>query len=206
MQSRASQGKGLSAAVANKGSVYLFINNTLLVVSKDLQRSVGIDVLGKMTNRIVENNAIDAAYVNAHGQLLLLAGDQVFKYSDPNFDSVDEGYPRKIREVALEEGSASIDPMFTYDLDAVLRAGTTGTIYLFKGQQYAGSDDPKTQKQINADWGKVRKNFVPVGTATNMSVDAAFVSPNGLTYLFKGDQFIRYSNFAQLFVDEGFPL
>ena len=137
---------------------------------------------------------------------MLLAGDQVFKYSDPNFDSVDEGYPRKIREVALEEGFASIDPMFTYDLDAVLRAGTTGTIYLFKGQQYAGSDDPTTRKQINADWGKVRNNFVPVGTATNMSVDAAFVSPNGMTYLFKGDQFIRYSNFAQVFVDEGFPL
>ena len=206
MQSRASQGQGLSAAVANKGSVYLFINNTLLVVSKDLQRSYDIGVLGKMTNRIVENNAIDAAYVNAQGQVVLLAGDQAFAYSDPDEGIVDEGYPKKIRDLLAEEGFGSIDPTFTSDLDAVLRAARSGTLYLFKGQHYVGSDDPQTLKQINAGWGNVRNNFVPVGTATNMAVDAAFVSPNGMTFLFKGDQFIRYANFAQVFVDEGFPL
>lgn len=206
LQSMASDGIGLSAAVANMGSVYLFIDAGMLAVSKDLHRSYGIESLGKMTNRILERNKIDAAYVNAQGQMMLLAGDQVFKYSDPDFDIVDEGYPRKIRDVASEMGFGSIDPIFTYDLDAVLRAGAAGTIYLFKGQQYLGSDQPSTQKQIAADWGKVRNNFVPVGTDTNMSLDAAFVSPNGMTYLFKGNQFIRYTNFSQALADEGYPL
>ena len=36
-------------------------------------------------------------------------------------------------------------------------------------------------------------------------IDAAFLAPNGKTYIFKGADFIRYSNFDNEFIDEGYP-
>jgi hypothetical protein len=49
-------------------------------------------------------------------------------------------------------------------------------------------------------WGKVRNNF-----DDPPRIDGAFVDTDGRTYLFSGDQYVRYSTRDHTFVDEGYP-
>jgi hypothetical protein len=87
----------------------------------------------------------------------------------------------------------------------VLKGGD-GRLYVFKGKEYLRSDQA-TSQLIAAFWGKVNNNFVSSDRTdpSRVLLDAAFIAPNGNLYAFKGDQYIRYSNLEQEYVDEGFP-
>lgn len=216
--------QGIRAVVANKGTTYVFTGQSLHAVSTQLSRTCSLATLGQMKNRILEQQRVDAALLNRDDQVLLFAGDQFFVYSDPTFEYVDEGYPRKIGDLLNPNGGADMQYSgFGYDLDAVLEVsdGETSTIYLFKDNEYIDSGSLTQTNSINSFWGRVRNNFETalasngsddaegeegVAFETNIAVDTVFSVPDGKTFVFKGDQYIRYSHFDNEYVDEGYPL
>ena len=56
---------------------------------------------------------------------------------------------------------------------------------------------------IPARWGNVRNTIASAGRET--AVDAAFVWGGETTYLFSGDQYVRYSGPSYRYVDPGYP-
>ena len=84
--------------------------------------------------------------------------------------------------------------------------GSDGTTYFFGDTSYVRYDNTqaqftlKTPKTIKKDWGRVQNNFVQY-----QKVDAAVALPDGVTYLFSGDQYVRYSGVNYRHADEGYP-
>ena len=80
-----------------------------------------------------------------------------------------------------------------------------GTTWFFSGNHVAAyaktnSKDPIVDAVINEQWMGIRNNI----TQTN-TVDAAVVLPGQITYLFSGDQFVRYTGTDYRYIDEGYP-
>ena len=194
-----------SGAIANRGAVYLFEERNMHAVSPDALWYAELDIIGAVKNRVRELNRVDAAYINARDQLILFSGDQYIRYSNCHYDFVDEGFPRRIGdEFAREEGFIAGANVFPYDIDTAVKTAA-GAVFLFKDNQYVMSNDHGAKKELKELLGDVRNNFAPTAEGANISVDAAFVAPDGKTYVFKGDQYIRYSKFDNAYVDEGFP-
>ena len=200
----------IDAIVANNRNIYIFMGNHCHVVSQNLTESYDIDIIGNLKNNIVENNKIDAAFVNIvngfRSQTFLFSDEQYVRYSPDGYDYgyetyqyVDDGYPKAIANFADNEESIQlrIDDTFKYGIDAAM-TGADGNIYLFKGDKYLSSAEDGS-RDITSKWGRIKNNF------TSQSIDAGFASSDGKMYLFKGDQYIRYTESNQKYVDEGFP-
>ena len=200
----------IDGIVANNRNIYIFMGNYCHVVSQSLTESYDIDIIGNLKNNIVDDNKIDAAFVNivngSRSQTFLFSGEQYVRYSPDGYDYgyetyqyVDDGYPKNISNFADSEESIQlrIDDTFKYGIDAAM-TGADGNIYLFKGDKYLSSAE-NGSKDITSKWGRIKNNF------TSQSIDAGFASDDSKMYLFKGDQYIRYTESNQKYVDEGFP-
>jgi hypothetical protein len=157
-------------------------------------------------NNLVQRNQVDAALCHTNGQTFLFSGDQGVRYSNDTYDFIDDGYPKSLVSILSEElGLAHLPNNFHYGIDAVLK-GRDGHLYVFKDKEYYRSDR-NTTELVSQFWGKVNNNFMPAdGTSlAQATLDTAFISPNGFLYAFKGDQYIRYSDPEQEYVDAGFP-
>lgn len=196
--------KGVSAAIVSEGTIYLFVGQNMYAYSPMWYRSFGLGNIGRIKNRIQQTKEIDAAYVNKQEQLVLFSGDQYFVYSEDNYEYVDEGYPQKIGPEFATFAGFDLTHLFLYDIDAALRL-KDGSIYLFKDEFYLDSNDSSLKKSINDFWGSVSSNFFLENADEQITIDAAFVSPNGMTYVFKGNEYVRYENFSDEYVEEGFP-
>ncbi|MDK1287960.1 hemopexin repeat-containing protein [Pseudoalteromonas umbrosa] len=129
-------------------------------------------------------------------------GEHYLRYSDNNATVIDKGYPALIADnwgdIAPELKLTGFDAMATL---------LNNKTYVFKGDSYyrysdlnATSVDPGYPKKIAGNWGKnLPKEFLE-------GIDAIAVLPNGKTYMFKGDQYIRYSDKSCSQVDQGYPL
>ena len=199
--------KLIDAVVSNNRHIYIFMDNHCHVVSQNLSQSYDIEILGRLKNSIVEENHVDAAFVNDRGETFLFSGDNYVRYSQDNYEYVDDGYPKAIAtSLSSEVGMSQFAESFKYDIDAAM-IGADGNIYLFKGEHYQSSVDSEP-RPIKDKWGKIQNNFIienPDNSQYDSSIDAAIASADGKIYLFKGDQYIRYSESHQEFVDEGFP-
>ncbi|RIK36816.1 MAG: hypothetical protein DCC55_26150, partial [Chloroflexi bacterium] len=191
------------AVITNGRNLYLLIENHCHVVSQSLTATYDLNRIGRVKNHLVDNNKVDAALV--HGNYTyLFSGDQYVRYSNDDYETVDDGYPKTLASsFAGEVGLTHLDDAFHYGIDAALGTAN-GDMYLFKGKDYLKLDsaDPKPQA-INKYWGKVYNQFV--ADANDTTIDAAFISPNGCLYAFKDGQYIRYQASEQEFVDEGYP-
>jgi hypothetical protein len=200
-------GRIISAAVANDRTIFLLVGDRWHAVSQTLTATYPISRLGRLKHNIVQRNRVDAAlFQESSKQTFLFCGDQGVRYSDDTYTFVDDGYPKSLTTILTQElGLTSLPDNFQYGIDAVLK-GRDGRLYVFKDQQYLRSDQA-TPQPIATFWGKVNNNFLPIDPADSSPVllDAAFISPNGRLYVFKGNQYIRYSNPEQDLVDEGFP-
>lgn len=156
----------------------------------------------RVRNNIERTGVVDAAMLDGSGRMYLFSGDQYYRYSAPDQPFVDETYPRRLAGNWAQEGAGySLPDGFAGGISAALRTGD-GAILMFSGQSYARVDTTPAQPRSNSqDWGVVRNEI----QAQNV-VTAAFVDPAGKTYVFGGDQFVRYTGTAYDFVDEGFPL
>lgn len=178
------------------GQVYLFNGNTFVSTENGTSAPVN-SKWGKVLNNIELNNRVDAALVKG-GKTYLFSGDQYFRYSGPDYTVLDEGYPKKIASWNSQEVSGTLPDSFNTGISAAFTAQDNKS-YFFSESQYA-SLGSATPAQIKDNWAVVRNNI-----QADNKLDAGFVAPDGKTYLFRGDQFFRYSTADYTAVDEGYP-
>ncbi|MGW4963484.1 Tc toxin subunit A-related protein [Nonomuraea sp. NPDC004186] len=156
---------------------------------------------GKVRNNFEAPRRIDSAYVDENGRTYLFCADQYIRYSSHDFTTVDEGYPRGVAEWWQAEGhDTPLPEAFTGALDAAFQ-DVDGHVHLFAGGRYfeiGGQEQP-----ISARWGRIRNAFDGA-----QSLDCAFTGPDGRTYLFRGNQVVRYTDSLEndgVRVDDGYP-
>ncbi|SNY38429.1 hemopexin repeat-containing protein [Paractinoplanes atraurantiacus] len=145
---------------------------------------------------------IDAAFAH-DGITYLFAGGQYCRYSTSDYRWTDPGYPRSIADHLREEPPFAALPMDALDelaghIDAVV--SNDRNVYLFAADAcHVLSQDQTTTFDVRR-LGRARNTVAERGR-----VDAALVTAEH-TYLFSGDQAIRYTGDDYSHVDEGFPL
>jgi hypothetical protein len=93
--------------------------------------------------------------------------------------------------------------LFTTDIDAAINWGN-GNVYFFSGSQYcqfnvlSNAVTAGYPMDIGTNWPGT------AGTGFDTGIDAAVNWGNGMSYLFKGDQYLRYLNVDDK-VDAGYP-
>ncbi|MFD1545963.1 hemopexin repeat-containing protein [Nonomuraea guangzhouensis] len=148
---------------------------------------------------------VDAAVVTGE-HTFLFCGDRYVRYTGSEYRYADPGYPRPIAaELRKEEAFANLGETF----DDVILDGTgrriqaaladRRTVFLLAGGGcHAVSRTAATTYELAGVAGRVR-NAVAAGR-----VDAALVTDTA-TFLFAGDQYVRYSGPGQDLADEGYP-
>jgi Tc toxin complex TcA C-terminal TcB-binding domain/Neuraminidase-like domain/Hemopexin len=167
---------------------------------------------GRTRNAIASGTretAVDAAFV-WRGTTYLFSGDQYVRYSGPDYRYVDAGYPRSVvTDLRQEECFRHLPEAFAQTLDDRVTAGeqtvidavlaNDRTVYLFVDRYcHVVSQSLEATYDLRR-FGRIRNNLADTGR-----VDASFVTGEH-TFLFSGDQYVRYSGAEYAFVDEGYP-
>ncbi len=202
----------ITAVVGNQRSLYVFTNKHLHISTRSYVGSYNLSGMGKVKNNFLENGKVDAAFVNNNGLTFLFSGDQYIRYSKNKYHVIDEGYPKSIAEsFAPEIGLNSLPAEYICDLDAAF-AGNDGVVYLFKNHYFISSTNGES-RPIHSFWGKINNIFT--NNDEDRTIDGAVVDKQGRLYVFKRDQFIRYSSTDELFsedeekpkyIDQQYPL
>ncbi|MBN1552587.1 hypothetical protein JW979_14020, partial [bacterium] len=175
-----------------------FFSNTSFIDSSnpsDVQKTA--DRWARVVNNIADGNRIDATFTK-DDKTFMFSADQYIRYSTKDYSIVDEGYPLKIENNWNKEGIKELSGEYLKRIDAAI-CGTDGHVYLFNGNTFICSDNDVLPTPINEKWGRVMNNI-----RLKNQVDAALVK-GGITYLFSGDQYYRYSGKDYAVVDEGYP-
>lgn len=172
---------------------------------------------GTVRNNIQTNDKVDAAYATDMS-IYLFSGDQYYRYTkvdngNGNYqyylnDYVDEGYPLRINKHwnDQESGEFQFNSDLIRKIDGIFK-GTDDIRYIFTNDKYlpVGVGDQNILLDSREMWGTVRNNF----QQENPKISAALITPD-YTYLFCGDQYIRYDKPLspgddEFFVDEEYP-
>jgi hypothetical protein len=214
----------INAAIINQRNVYVIIKTTLFVASVepaanyDLQKLAGGEETflsaGKIEATVAFTDTSDPSKKTNY--TYLFSGKYYIRYSDDQYKYIDSGYPKTIvsglkdieEPLMANQDISSNDKLlrqFQDGIDAALTDSKDNTgVYLIKGSTYWYNKDSSTwekdKNQIKDRWGKTRNNFVDENT-----IDAAFIDPEGGLVVFKGNQYIRYANPLQEYVDPGYP-
>ncbi|NEO53219.1 MAG: hypothetical protein F6K54_09085 [Okeania sp. SIO3B5] len=214
-----------SGFVGKDGTAYFFSQECYVAYKTSWREVTAIkDDWGKQTN--IFSEGVDAAWVSSEGITYLFAGNSYVRYSDRDYRYVDEGYPKAIATYLREEPAfAFMADEFQEHLDALEAAYDPNSpsaffkglldngrcLYFFAPNVPDNSNNiilltgsPNKYVAYDIDGlGHVDNNFTAGGY-----VDAAFVYVNGekeLTYLFSGEQYIRYSGDRYRYMDSGYP-
>ena len=174
-------GEGNFAEVSESGELIVCDRNGVTV--KTLDENIGIQ--------------FDAAFRAPNGKVYIFMGDEFLRYSDSDCNEIDEGYPKPI------QGNWGNIGNFNKGIDAAFTA-PNGKTYLFKENQYVRYSDANCTTVDNGFPRNMQGNWGNIGDF-NKGIDAAFTAPNGKTYLFKGSQYVRYSDSGCDEIDEGYP-
>ena len=145
------------------------------------------------------NQGFDAMAVLPNGSLYVTKGNQYVKYADAAGTKIAPGYPKPIKG-----NWGKLPESFNqgFDTMAVL---PNGKLYVTKGGMYVKYNDatgdevaPGYPKPIKGNWGKLPESF-------NQGFDAMEVFNDGLTYVTKGNWYLRYSDSTAETVDAGYP-
>ncbi|MFF5229691.1 hemopexin repeat-containing protein [Dactylosporangium sp. NPDC000521] len=143
------------------------------------------------------SGAVDAAFVHRGEVTYLFAGEQYVRYSTSDYRWVDQGYPKPIAGNLRDEEPFAALPLAVADFDAVVANGRN--TYLFSGRDcHVVSAAPSAGYDIGV-LGQVRNTIVD-----RQRVDAALVTGQ-YTFLFAGDQYVRYTGADYTHVDDGYP-
>jgi len=142
---------------------------------------------------------IDAALMREdNGKIYFFKGSQYVRFSNVA-NGVDAGYPKPIAG-----NFAGMPAAFNSGIDAAFWRESNGKVYFFKGNQYvrfsniADGMDAGYPKPIAGNWPGMPSDF-------NDGVDAVLQrKDNHAIYMFKGDQYVRFSN-VEAGVDAGYP-
>lgn len=193
----------IDAAVANDRTVFLFVGGDCHVASVEVTADSDPRLVGRVRNTIADRQRVDAALLS-DDHTYLFSGDQYVRYTGSNYTLVDEGYPKTLDSgLPTEFGVNALPEPFGDRLDAAFR-DRNGVIQLFAGKQYLSltAGQAPSSQAIAGAWGTVRNVFTADDTNT---VDAAFVTSSDELYVFRGDQYLRYSHGKLKLADEGYP-
>ncbi len=145
------------------------------------------------------NQGFDSMSVLSNGALYVTKGPYYVKYSDPSGSTVAPGYPKLIR------GNWGVLPeSFNQGFDSMSLL-PNGTLYVTKGPYYVKYSDPQATvvapgypKLIRGNWGALPESF-------NQGFDTMETLKNGMTYVTKGNQYLRYRDRAATIIDQGYP-
>ncbi|WP_066366107.1 hemopexin repeat-containing protein [Herbidospora mongoliensis] len=145
---------------------------------------------------------VDAAVVFG-GHTFVFGGSQYVRYTGTGYRYTDPGYPKPISvELRRETAFAGLPEAFD---DAVLDKKVTAavangrTAHLVVGDTVFAVSASLTATYPIGLLGRVRNTV-----ADRQKVDAALVRDQ-YTFLFSGDQYVRYTGADYLYVDEGYP-
>ena len=134
-----------------------------------------------------------------NGKTYITKGDQYVCYSDSGANIVDQGYPRSIGR-----NWGDLPQIFTTGFDSIATL-PNGKTYITRGNQYVRYSDPGANiidpgypKLIAGNWGELPAEF-------NDGFDAMVTLPNGKTYIMRGNQYVRYSDFGANIIDQSYP-
>jgi uncharacterized protein YehS (DUF1456 family) len=130
----------------------------------------------------------NAAFKATNGKTYIFMGDEYLRYSDGDCTNIDNDFPRNIKG-----NWGNIPESFNESIDAIFVAPNNKT-YIFKGDQYLRYSDGDCTKVDNGFPRAIKGNWGNIPESFNESIDAIFVAPNNKTYIFKGDQYLRYSD------------
>ena len=200
----------VKAVVINQRNVYLVMDTTLFVASTELAANYNLNKLTCGEQPFLASGKIDAAvaFKDKPSQNLtyLFSGNRFIRYSGDQYEYMDSGYPKTIasglRDEPIFPKSFPTVPVELVDgIDATL-TNTDGKVHLIKDRNL-WVNDRKTKLDVIDTWLKTKNNFANVQSGT--SIDAAIVDKEGGLLVFKGNQYIRYANPLQKYVDQGYP-
>ena len=196
-----------AAFVGADGTTYFFGNQRYVAYNSDDDSWSEIadtqDDWGLQEN--VLTDGVDAAWISPEGVTYLFAGESYVRYSEPDYRFVDAGYPKAIATYLLSEPAFSFLPRaFQQHLNELEAESTERAepvaffnglvdngrcLYFFsRGRVLTSSREPYGMYTIDG-LGHVDNNFT-----RGENIDAAFVDVDQRrTYLFSGEQYIRYS-------------
>ncbi|HEY3608789.1 MAG TPA: hemopexin repeat-containing protein [Pseudonocardiaceae bacterium] len=158
------------------------------------------DLVGKFPENLTLPPGVlrfDALLAGHDGKIYLFAGTGYWTYSADTF-ALKAPNPTPLTGLSPRFADLTgIDAAFTLPSGLEWLVGHTadGTSRAFT--RLPGGTRWAPQEQV---WGKLKNNFTdPV------RIDGAFVDTDGRTYLFAGDQYLRYSTADYTVVDEGYP-
>ena len=201
--------------VDNGRCLYFFTQDTLFAGGPDKYVEYAIDGLGSVDNNFTSGEFVDAAFVDTDNeQTYLFSGEQYIRYTGDNYRYIDQGYPKIISESLADDlGIDSLPEEYCDGIDAAFYISSTNTVFFNERRYLNINSDETLEGNINDVWGKIDNTFVDTDENT---IDGAYVDMNGALHIFKGQQFIRYSDTKELFalnpynesryVDEEYPL
>lgn len=196
--------QSITAILANAENIYIFENGHCHVWASAVERTYPSNRIGQLKNNIAATGKIDAGFRNQADELLLFSGDQYVKYSTTDYDFVDQGYPKFIKDdLQNEVGFANLNGFLDYHVDAIFGTAN-GNVYCFNGGHYADSNSDGARINIRGVWGAIYNQFDSPNNS-QPAIDAAFTAPDGKTYFFKNNQYLCYSDLENEFADEGYP-
>jgi Tc toxin complex TcA C-terminal TcB-binding domain/Neuraminidase-like domain/Hemopexin len=160
-------------------------------------------------NFLAAGGTVDAALVQG-GVTYLFSGDQYARYSGPDYQYADAGYPKPIAPTLRTEAPFRALPAA---FDEAVRDRTLAgarsvvdaavandrTVHLLVGGAWQVASRAPAASYDVAGIGRIRNTV-----ADQHRVEAALVA-GGRTYLFCGDQYVRYSGPGYDRVDESYP-
>ncbi|MCS7477877.1 hemopexin repeat-containing protein [Umezawaea endophytica] len=141
--------------------------------------------------------SFDALLESSDGTVLVFAGPAYWTYAAGTY-ALKSATPTPLVELSPRfEGLVAVDAAFTLPSGVSWIVGHTaaGGSRTFTRQPGGTRWAPREQT-----WGKVDNTF-----ADPDRIDGAFADSDGRTYLFSGEQYIRYSSADYTHVDEGYP-
>ncbi|MFL6118537.1 hemopexin repeat-containing protein, partial [Actinophytocola sp.] len=150
---------------------------------------------------VTEGGTVDAAFVWGESTFLF-SGDRYVRYTGAGYRAIDPGYPKKTAgNLRSEEPFTNLPDSFDDALDRPVDAvvGNERTIHLIIGG-VCHTVSPKQSGTYTLEGIGRPRNTV----AESATVDAALVADRR-TYLFAGDQYVRYSGSDYTHVDDGYP-
>ncbi len=201
----------------NGRCLYFFTSDTLFTGCPNRYVAYEIDGIGQIENNFTQGGYVDAAFVdNDNQKTYLFSGEQYIRYTGDRYRYIDEGYPKIIAESLAEDlGINSLGEDYRNGIDAAFYHDNLGLV-LFNEQKYLnvtddGTNNSSIEGDVNVVWGQLDNAF----TSSDSTIDGAYVDNHGALYVFKDEQFVRYSDTAELFdlnrydepryVDEEYP-
>ncbi|MCV2883323.1 hemopexin repeat-containing protein [Aestuariibacter sp. AA17] len=196
----------IRAAHTNPRNTYVLVNDQLFVGANAHTYSLAVAAIGETDNHFSQTGMVDAAVTlpamspSDKGTTYLFSGDQYVRYSEGHYNYVDAGYPKSISEFSDTEGVLQALPeQFHDDIEAAFVY--RDELWLYKQGESWGTVSGRQQ----IAWGKVKNRFKEArnaGEIADHSIDGAYTDGYGRLYVFKHDQYVRYTDTATLFTDD----